>query len=71
MLSLILLVFAFVLAFIAAFFTAPVEPHRTRLIAAALAFYFAACIFGNQVISGLFKSSAIPQWVERWMITGL
>ncbi len=54
MLSLILLVFAFVLAAIAALNVAP-EPHRTRLIATALAFYFAACIFGNQVVEGLFK----------------
>lgn len=55
MLSLILLVFAFVLACIGAWGIA--EPHRTRLIAAALAFYFLACIFGNQVITGLFKGS--------------
>ncbi len=51
MLQLILLVFAFVIAFIAAFFREPLEPHRGRLIAAALAFFFASCIFGNAVIS--------------------
>lgn len=56
MLSLILLVFAFVLAFIAAFFSAPVEPHRTRLIAASLAFFFAAAIFGNEKVRTVISS---------------
>ncbi len=51
MFSLILLVFAFVLAFIAAFFTAPVEPHRARLIAASLAFFFLACVLGDKLIA--------------------
>lgn len=51
MLSLILIVFAFVLATIAALFVAPVEPHRTRLIAAALAFFFLAEILGNALIT--------------------
>jgi hypothetical protein len=54
--SLILLVFAFVLAFIAAFFSAPIEPHRTRLIAASLAFFFAAAIFGNERVSKVIGS---------------
>lgn len=54
MLSLILLVFAFVLSCIGAFW-ATEPPNRVRLIAGALAFFFAACIFGNQVVSGLFK----------------
>jgi hypothetical protein len=38
--SLIFVVFAFVLAAIAAIFAAPVEPYRLKLVAAALAFYF-------------------------------
>jgi len=43
-LSLIFVVFALVLAVIAAIFTTPVEPHRLRLVAAALAFYFASIL---------------------------
>ena len=43
-LSLIFVVFALVLASIAAFFTAPVEPHRLRLVAGSLAFYFASIL---------------------------
>lgn len=54
MISLIFLVFAFVFACIAAVnyppATAPASPNYSRLLAVALAFYFAACIFGNQVI---------------------
>lgn len=53
MFSLILLVFAFVLAFISAFFREPIEPHRTRLIAGSLAFYFLACIFESHALTGL------------------
>jgi hypothetical protein len=49
--SLILLVFSFVIATIAAVWTAAPEPNRQRLIAASLAFFFLACILGNQVIS--------------------
>lgn len=51
MISLILLVFAFVFAAIAAIWTQPPEPQRGRLIAAALACFFLAAIFGNEVVS--------------------
>ena len=44
-LSLIFVVFAFVLAAIAAIFATPIEPHRLRIVAAALAFYFASILF--------------------------
>lgn len=65
MISLILLVFAFVLAFIAAFFREPIEPHRARLIAASLAFFFLACIFGHKVISDkISQTKPVPEWVE-------
>lgn len=66
MISLILLVFAFVLAFIAAFFREPVEPHRARLIAAALAFFFLACILGHKVFAdkvGLGQKLPTPEWL--------
>lgn len=56
MLTLILLVFAFALSCIAAFIGTggtPV-PHYPRLVAAALAFYFAACIFGDKIVSSHF-----------------
>lgn len=52
--NLILLVFAFVVAFIAAVFNS-LEPHRTRLIACALSFFFLACIFGNSAITSFFS----------------
>ena len=45
-LGLVLLVFAFVLFFIAAFFNA-VQPHYSRLVAAGLACWVAAEIFGG------------------------
>lgn len=51
MISLILLVFAFVFAAIAAIWNSPPEPQRGRLIAAALACFFLAGIFGNEVVS--------------------
>lgn len=51
--SLILLVFAFVIAAIAAFFTS-LEPHRLRLVAAALAFWFLALIVGSDKVAGWF-----------------
>lgn len=51
MFSLILLVFAFVLACIATGWAGAPEPHRGRLIAAALAFFFLACILGDKLIS--------------------
>lgn len=55
MFSLILLVFAFVLSVIAAWHSpqpAPQPmPYFPRLIAAALACYFLACILSNQVIA--------------------
>lgn len=44
--STILIVFAFVLAAIAAIWREPVEPHRLRLVAAALAAYFLSLILG-------------------------
>lgn len=50
MITLILLVFAFVLACIAAFI-APQPSNFPRLICAALAFYFLACIFSNALVS--------------------
>jgi hypothetical protein len=50
-LSLILLVFAFVLGTIAATWTAAPEPNRQRLIAASLAFFYLACILGSSVIT--------------------
>jgi hypothetical protein len=45
--SLILIVFAFVLAAIAAIWREPLEPHRLRLVAGALAFYFASMIWAG------------------------
>jgi hypothetical protein len=43
-LATIFIVFALVLASIAAFFMSPVEPYRLRLVAASLAFYFASIL---------------------------
>lgn len=52
MFSLILLCFAFTFAAIAAFWNPqPESPLRVRLIAAALCFFFAACILGDKLIS--------------------
>jgi hypothetical protein len=58
MLTLILLVFAFVLACIACWGGA--APWWNRLIAAALAFFFLAMILGHQVISGKFSGLERP-----------
>lgn len=43
----IFVVFAFVLASIAAFWGPPVEPHRLRLVAASLAFYFISILLAG------------------------
>lgn len=51
MFTLILLVFAFVLACIAAWNAPEPAPHFPRLIAAALAFYFLACILDTTLVS--------------------
>ncbi len=51
--SLILLVFAFCIATIAAVFTS-FEPHRTRLISGSLACYFLALIVGSDKVAGWF-----------------
>lgn len=51
MFTLILLVFAFVLACIAAFLAPGPEPHYPRLVALALAFFFLAFILGDKLIS--------------------
>lgn len=50
---LICLVFAFVLSCIAAFIGVPGTPvpHFPRLVAAALAFFFLACILGDKIIA--------------------
>lgn len=50
----VLLVFSFVLSVIAAW-QSPAQPSPfSRLIALALAFYFAACIFGSAPIAHVF-----------------
>lgn len=52
MFSLILLVFAFVLSCIAALWNPqPDSQQRQKLIAAALAFFFLACILGDKLIA--------------------
>lgn len=51
MFSLILLVFAFVLSCLAASPYGEPDPRRSRLIAAALAFFFLALILGDKLIS--------------------
>ena len=49
--TLILLVFAFVLSTIAAWRGGEPASPFGRLVAAALAFYFLACILGNSVVA--------------------
>lgn len=51
MFTLILLVFAFVLACIAAFLAPQPAPHYPRLVALALAFFFLACILDTQFVA--------------------
>lgn len=51
MTTLILLVFAFVLACLAAWQAPQPEPYYPRLLAAALAFYFLACVLNNTIIA--------------------
>lgn len=53
MFTLICLVFAFVLCAIAAFIYPAGNPpnHYPRLVAAALAFFFLACILGDKIIA--------------------
>lgn len=54
MFTLILLVFAFVLSCIAAYSvpgSPAANPYYPRLLAAALAFYFLACILGDKIIA--------------------
>lgn len=50
MFTLICLVFAFVLSCIAAFST-QAAPHYPSLVAAALAFFFLACVLGDKIIA--------------------
>jgi hypothetical protein len=53
MTSLILLVFALVIAIISAS-NWIAEEKRVRILAVALSFFFAALIFGNQTLASLF-----------------
>lgn len=71
MLTVVLIVFAFVFACIAAVVREPVEPHRTRLIAAALAFYFAASIFGSESVRKAFgQQTPMAPEVQKAFWTG-
>lgn len=54
MFPLILLVFAFVLACIAAWTAPGPDPRYPRMLCGSLAFFFLACILENHVVMGAF-----------------